>query len=312
MKKIIAVLVAVLCIASAGISVLAYERSADAAIYTDFNAEDATISETGGISCESGVVYLNGKGDNTTVSIVDGAAKIEMDSGGFAVFGQDAVEIRDASGNLKYNYVVLRIKGESGNENRTQSGGILLFIGGGDGAHAITLNDRSTGVAPAALDANGQPMNAISTDWQEFVIKLNESNVRRRDDGKPVTGFNINTVSVPATLYIDDIYFTNTAPKTAAVYDPSTATAAVTEQNSDAGDSNGSADTDTEGNAVSTGTGAASVAMLEPPVSSRPLDAVTSSSNIGLIVFIADCAVILILCALFVWIYIKVIRKKLQ
>lgn len=308
MKKTIAVLVAVLCIGMAGIHVFAYERSADAAVYTDFNAENGTISEIGGINCESGVVYLNGKGDNTTVSIVDGAVKLEMDGGGFAVFGQDAVEIRDASGNLNYNYLVMRIKGEKGNENRTQTGGILLFIGGGDGSHAITLNDRSTGVAPAALDANGKPMNAISTDWQEFVIKLNESNVRRRDDGKPATGFNINTVSVPATLYIDDIYFTNTAPDTAAVYDPSTATSAVAEQNSGADGSGAGADAADSADVAKADP--ASVAMLEPPVSSRPLDAAVSSSDLGLIVFIADCAVVLILCALFAWIYIKVIRKK--
>lgn len=332
MKRIFVVLFAALFITVFAVPALAYSRSGNADVYADFNAADG-VYESGAIAGEENLFYLNGIADNTTFSIENGVAKIEMGSGGFVVFGQDSVVLRDEAGkrNSKYNYLVMRIRGEVGNENRTAAGGLLLFIGGGDGSHAITLNDRPTGVAPAALDAKGQPMNAISTEWQEFAIALNESNIRTRNDGKPVNGLNINTVSTSATLYIDDIYFTDTAPSTAAVYNPETSTANITAAGSDDEPSGGSAapgddprpgsgttDSGEDGEVADGGDGngagatVGGVTMLDPPTSSRDASAAASGSSAGLIVFIVSCVVTLLMAALFALVYFKLIKVKLD
>ena len=300
MKRKIAILaLSLLFVAAMAIPAMAYERSSDAAVYTDFNAADGSYGVQG-INCESGVIYLNGIADNTTFSIENGAAKMEMGKGGFVVLGQDPVQIRDANGKLQYKYLVIRMKGEVGNENRTTTGGLLLFIGGGDGSHAITLNDRPLGVAPVAQDANGQPMNAISTEWQEFVIALTETNVRVRNDGNPVTGLNINTVDTTATLYIDDIYFTNTVPETAAVYDPNSSTDAVGSDASEGGDAAGE-------NGMPAG-----VELLDPPTAKGETPAPEDSSNLGLIVLIAGGAGVVLMAVLFAVAYVKIVKVKLK
>ncbi len=326
MKRLTSALIVLLLVFGMSFSAYAYARNSDAAVYADFDGADMQLG-VGQIPANT-PVFLNGMDENSTASLVGGALKVEFSNGGFICLGQDNVKIRDLNtGKVNYQYMVIRIKGEVGNENRTEAGGLLLFIGGGDGSHAITLNDRPTGVAPCATDASGKPMNAISTGWQEFAIKLSDSNVR--PEKEKCTGLNINTVSTAATLYIDDIYFTNKAPKTAAVYDSSKSTAAITKAQAQAqnqhnaaaasdipsgtvisGDNTASAPAEGDnGTAVDPQTG---VARLDPPSNTNTYVATTvENDQTASWISVIACAVLLVvLTAVFALIYFKIVLKK--
>lgn len=289
-----------------------YTRTPDAAVYADFNGQDTELAV--GVIPGDTVTYLNGIGDDTSASLTGGALKIELGPSGFVVLGQDRVKIRDDTGNVSYNYMVIRIRGENGNENRSESGGILMFIGGGDGSHGITLNDRATGTAPCAVDASGNPMNAISTEWQEFAIALTSENVR---DQAGCTGLNINNVSGNVTLYIDDIYFTNTYPETAAVYNPETSTQNISQNSEESSSANetetGESGTgesgadDTSASAEETASDVSVERLDPPPAVSRSSG--SSENGGGTAALIASGSMTAVLTAVFVVIYIKVIRK---
>ena len=79
--------------------------------------------------------------NNTKLSIVDKALKVEFEpDGNFGI--ATLSNLRAENGEPTYKYSVIRIKGEKGNENRTAVGGLIISIGGAEGSHMRSLNDR--------------------------------------------------------------------------------------------------------------------------------------------------------------------------
>ena len=73
------------------------------------------------------------------------------------------------------------------------------------------MNDVA-GIARPFRDPYGNPMPTLTTEYQDFVIALTEDNVRI-NPGKAVSGINFNNAVSTITLYIDEIYLTNTIPE---------------------------------------------------------------------------------------------------
>ena len=169
--------------------------------------------------------------NNTKLSIVDKALKVEFEPDGNFGIGNPTVNLRAENGEPTYKYLVIRIKGEKGNENRTAVGGLIVSIGGAEGSHMRSLNDREVGIAIPALDKNGNVMPAITTQFQNFVIPLTKENVRPTGNAISI---NFNYIVNKGTIYIDDIYLTNTYPSDADEYKPTKApTTKATEKKTD-------------------------------------------------------------------------------
>lgn len=214
MKKIIstlctlAILLAMLSFAA--VPALA-EAPDDALFYADFNngpmaePEQSMQATDGG-----GSLYINNGPINAQASLVDGALKLTLGTSGYYGMNNTQVTLRDPEGNLTaYQYLVIRMKGEYGTENTPGAGGLMMSIGGGDGPHMGTF--VSSGDVPPFLDPDGCYMPLITTEYQDFVIALSQSNVRV-NEGKLVSGINFNNSVGSVTIYIDEIYLTNEIP----------------------------------------------------------------------------------------------------
>ena len=200
-------------------SMLASARTDDAVVFADFEGTGTPAVGQKLPGNEPGKeVWLNGTED-ATVTLTGTELKVEMGATGYLGLGNGFVRMRQDDGAVTYKYLVLRIKGETGGENRKETGGIMISIGGAEGSHVRALNDRDVGTAPPALGKDNNPMPAITTEYQNFVIALNDQNIRKAEASRCIS-ININNVMNPITLYIDDIYFTNTYPSDAAEYVP--------------------------------------------------------------------------------------------
>lgn len=214
-------IVALGCVLSLALSsLMASARTDDAVVFADFEGEGVPVVGQTIPSGEAGNVWLNGVED-TTLTFDGSAMKMEMGATGYVGIGNPAVQMRTADGSVAYQYLVIRIKGETGGENRMETGGLMISIGGAEGSHVRALNDRSVGTAAPALGRDGNPLPEITTEYQNFVIALNDQNIRDAEASKCIS-INFNNVMNPVTLYIDDIYFTNTYPSDAAEYTPPT------------------------------------------------------------------------------------------
>lgn len=214
MKKIISTL-CTLVILLGMLSFAALPASAeapeDALFYADFNngpmaePEQSMQATDGG-----GSLYINNGPINAQASLVDGALKLTLGTSGYYGMNNTQVALRDPEGNLTaYKYLVIRMKGEYGTENTPGAGGLMMSIGGGDGPHMGTF--VSSGEVPPFLDPDGCYMPLITTEYQDFVIALSQSNVRV-NEGKLVSGINFNNSAGNVTVYIDEIYLTNEIP----------------------------------------------------------------------------------------------------
>lgn len=187
----------------------------DALFYADFNTGPLAEPEHSMQATEKGgTLYINNGPIDCQASIVDGALKLTLGPSGYYGMGCDLVKFRDESSKLTdYKYLVLRMKGERGKENVVGNGAPMMVIGGGDGPHIGTfLNDVAGSIARPFRDPYGNPMPTLTTEYQDFVIALTEDNVRI-NPGKAVSGINFNNAVSTITLYIDEIYLTNTIPE---------------------------------------------------------------------------------------------------
>lgn len=214
--KILSRMAAVLLTAavlSSGISALA-ARPDDALVYADFNngplAEpDSSMQATD----DGGSLYINDGPIDATAELVDGALKLTLGPTGYYGMQNGDVQFRDVDGNLTdYKYLVVRMRGERGQENVSGNGVLMMSIGGGDGSHIGTFNSEAAGGPTPFLDPDGKTMPTITTEYQDFVIALTEDNVRK-NPGRAVTGINFNNSVGQLTVYIDEIYLTNTIPE---------------------------------------------------------------------------------------------------
>lgn len=95
----------------------------------------------------------------------------------------------------------------------------MISIGGAEGSHVRALNDRDVGTAPPRWARTTTRCRQLPPNTRSFVIALNDQNIRKAEASRCIS-ININNVMNPITLYIDDIYFTNTYPSDAAEYVP--------------------------------------------------------------------------------------------
>ncbi|HCA28852.1 MAG TPA: hypothetical protein DEP23_04420 [Ruminococcaceae bacterium] len=196
-------------------------RTSDAVVFADFNGTGQAVVGQKLPGNEPGKeVWLN-FANMAEVAMVDNALKVEFQPDGNIGLGNGAVHMRANNGEPAYKYLVLRIKGADGNENRTTVGGLMISIGGAEGSHLRSLNDREVGIAIPALDRNGNYMPAITKSYQNFVIPLNKQNIRATGGDISI---NFNYVMNQGTLFFDDIYFTDTYPSDADEYKPATTT----------------------------------------------------------------------------------------
>lgn len=186
----------------------------DALFYADFNTGPLAEPEHSMQATEKGgTLYINNGPIDCQASIVDGALKLTLGPSGYYGMGCDLVKFRDESSKLTdYKYLVLRMKGERGKENVVGNGAPMMVIGGGDGPHIGTFLNDVAGIARPFRDPYGNPMPTLTTEYQDFVIALTEDNVRI-NPGKAMSGINFNNAVSTITLYIDEIYLTNTIPE---------------------------------------------------------------------------------------------------
>ncbi|GHV40455.1 hypothetical protein FACS189490_05640 [Clostridia bacterium] len=157
----------------------------DKVLVDDFNragGEDADISGLEN-SAGNGVWWQNW--DNA--DIVDNALVLTANADG-AHFGS-GVNIPVAAEEGNYKYLVLSVKG-SGVEG----------FGLAPGGSFVGLDDL-VGTLPA-----------LTNNWQYWVVDVNESGLKRDQ------GFHVNISA--GTLYIDEIYYANTPPPSAATVEP--------------------------------------------------------------------------------------------
>jgi hypothetical protein len=117
---------------------------------------------------------------NTVAKVENNALKIEMKAKGW--FGEGGM-IKDP----EYKYLVMRIKGESGGEEK-----------------ALSINPDAKGAVnfTALKGVDGNPVPAITKDYQNIVIDIAKSGINL-PKGFEAMHFN-NTDAI--TIYIDEIY----------------------------------------------------------------------------------------------------------
>ncbi len=197
----------------------ASERPEDAKLFADFEGTGTLAEGTKipGNTANNNEAWLNWFSD-ADLSLENGALKaVFKRNGGFGI-GNQTVYFADGNGEPQYRYLVIRMKGAAGNENRTAGGGFLLSIGGAEGSHVRSLNERDVGTAPPAIGPDGQVLPPLSTEYQNFVIPLTKENVRQASSN--AYSLNLNCVANEATIYIDDIYVSNTLPSSVATNPP--------------------------------------------------------------------------------------------
>lgn len=216
MKKLSRMLAVVMTAAllTAGASTALAARPDDAKVYADFNnGPMAEPEQTMQATDEGGALYINDGPIDAKAELSDGALKLTLGPTGYYGMQNGAVQLRDIDGKLTaYKYLVVRMKGEKGQENVSGNGVLMMSIGGGDGSHIGTFNAEAAGGPTPFLDPDGKTMPTITTEYQDFVIALTEDNVRK-NPGKAVTGINFNNSVGQLTVYIDEIYLTNTVPE---------------------------------------------------------------------------------------------------
>lgn len=98
----------------------------------------------------------------------DGALKLTLGPTGYYGMQNGAVQFRDIDGKLTaYKYLVVRMKGEKGQENVSGNGVLMMSIGGGDGSHIGTFNAEAAGGPTPFLDPDGKTMPTITTEYQD-------------------------------------------------------------------------------------------------------------------------------------------------
>lgn len=135
-------------------------------------------SKIPGNTANNNEAWLNGL-ENAEVSLENGALKLRFTGTGFLTMGNPTVCFADVDGNPQYQYLVIRMRGESGGENRTEMGGLMMSIGGGEGAYSRSLNNRAVGTVPPAVGPNGEVLPTITTEYQNFVIPLTKETCAR-------------------------------------------------------------------------------------------------------------------------------------
>lgn len=184
----------------------------DAVMYADFNTGPMAEPEGSMPATENGgTLTVNDGPIAANAEIVDGAMKLTLGVGGYYGIQSDTAVFRDASGKITdYKYLVIRMKGEIGDEN-TSPKGFMMSIGGGDGLHIGTFSAEPLGTAMPYKDPDGKNMPLITTEYRDFVIALSDD-IIRPDQGRDLSGINFNTAASSVTIYIDEIYLTNTIP----------------------------------------------------------------------------------------------------
>ena len=213
MRRLSSILCAALVAAAGAACLPAAAAPADALYYADFNTGPMAEPEGSMPATEQGgTLTVNDNPINANAEIVDGALKLTLGTGGYYGIQSDTAIFRNASGKLTdYKYLVLRMKGETGDENLSPKG-FMMSIGGGDGLHIGTFSAEPLGTALPYHDADGKVMPRITTEYRDFVIALSEDIVRP-DQGRDLGGINFNTAASNVILYIDEIYLTNTIPE---------------------------------------------------------------------------------------------------
>ena len=214
MKKKLPAIITVITLMLAMFSFIASAAPADALYYADFNNGPMAEPEQSMQATDAGgSLYVNDGPIRAEAEIVDGAIKLTLGSSGYYGINNTQCAFRDLEGNLtSYKYLVLRMRGEYGTENTPGAGGLMMSIGGGDGSHMGTFLSTASGDLQPFLDPEGCYMPLITTEYQDFVIALTESNVRV-NPGRLVSGLNFNNSSGNITIYIDEIYLTSEIPE---------------------------------------------------------------------------------------------------
>lgn len=212
MKKLLSILCAIAVASCAFVFAAApvsAKAPADALYYADFNnGPMAQPEEAMQATDEGGQLYINDGPIKAEATLVDGAMKLTLGPSGYYGMNNTQVALRTTSGTLTdYKYLVIRMKGEVGNGAENT---LMMSIGGGDGPHMGTFGRG--GDPQPYLDPEGCYMPDITTEYQDFVIALSQTNVRV-NEGKLVSGLNFNNSSGNITIYVDEIYLTSEVPE---------------------------------------------------------------------------------------------------
>lgn len=159
----------------------------DPALVDDFNRAADEADNSGGFNTQGADTWWYNVYDYV---IEDGALVADFDGGEKNHFGVGANVAVEAG----YKYLVMRVKGVEGGDYST----LMLNLG----AKNPVMFAEMVGPSGAALPQ-------IGADWVDLVIDLSASGIVFDQ------GFHLNSESA-GTLYIDEIYYTNTAGETAA------------------------------------------------------------------------------------------------
>lgn len=260
-RKCVSIASALLILGSVALTASAeeviYDKPADAKTYADFNTpfvDEPGFESTKVDSGEpGGTIQITAlSGASTTAAVTDDAGnsvlKVEFkssDADPYVRF-QNSLSVMNgdddmSSAQLAFQYMVIRLRGESADD---------VAVGGGPGAGALCISfggagnmnnalsfraDGYPGQATGATDPEGNALAAITEEYQTFIIKLEDKYFQGM--GAPGDASQIFIKSIGnfnKTLYIDEIYFTNTVPPV----------------HQDGGDDEGEGDTWTDNNTI--------------------------------------------------------------
>ncbi|GHU89829.1 hypothetical protein FACS1894202_08680 [Clostridia bacterium] len=181
-----------------------------ASLLLDPELEIAPGGEFGHPNTDGNVVYWIQFNEATTPIIENGALHLKAGEGGWYGTASDLAFLDE------YDCVAFRIKGASGGEEQ-----LLTF-------NPDTLGSKAFS---ELVGPDGNPVPAITTEYQTIVVDLVKSGWKGLADGKEsYQNIHLNTTGA-VDLYIDEIYFLAVAPQ--AVVSPSPS-AAVSAEPSDA------------------------------------------------------------------------------
>ena len=179
----------------ASVSVLAEEPSVSGKYLDSFDRAQLAVDGSNNTLSDGTLIYWNGQGAGT-FSIADGVLNAQMNDGGYYRFATNNSE--------SFKYVVIRIKGD----DRAVNDKIYTRIGAAE-TGAIDDNAQRGDKSFAQLKApDGQPIPAVSKEWQEITIDVAQSGFSL---GGGSNGFQIGSWQ-PMNLDIDYIFMTNATP----------------------------------------------------------------------------------------------------
>ncbi|MDR2505965.1 MAG: PT domain-containing protein [Oscillospiraceae bacterium] len=170
-----------------------------ASLMLDPEMEVAPGGAFGGANEDGNVIYWIQWNDNTAPIIEDGALHLTAKAGGWYGTASDMAFLDE------YDCFAFRVKGANGGEEKL-----------------LTFNPDTLGAKPFTelKGPDGQPIPAITAEWQTIVVDLMKSGWKGLADGKEYyQNIHINT-SGDVDLYIDEMYFLAVNPQPAPVSAP--------------------------------------------------------------------------------------------